>query len=66
MFNLQIKTDNAAFTCDDPTRSDDEACRNEIVRILKEVIRKIENEDMTRSACMDINGNLVGGWNIDE
>lgn len=53
MFTLKIHdSSNAAFE-DDP--------QAEVVRILREVIRKIES-GRDYGKCMDANGNHVGDW----
>ena len=38
-------------------------CKFEIVRILKEIIKKIEN-GKTNGTIFDINGNTVGEWKL--
>lgn len=55
-FNLQIKTDNAAF--------DPKEC--EVIRILRDIARKIEKETDS-GIIMDFNSNRVGSyyWNPD-
>jgi hypothetical protein len=54
MFELRVKTGNAAFE-DDP--------KYELVRILLDVVQKIQN-DYDCGYCMDINGNKVGEWKL--
>ena len=55
MFNLKIKTDNAAF--------DDGEKTNEVCRILEAVIEslKVGYQD---GGCRDVNGNKVGDWRL--
>lgn len=54
MFKLKIKTDNAAFTEDK---------RGEVIRILKDAILKLEQEN-DRGILVDVNGNLVGEFRL--
>jgi len=58
MFKLKFKTGNAAFS---------EDCggdkKYETIRILKEVIKKLEN-DYDEGSVMDINGNKIGEWTL--
>ena len=64
MLKIEFKTGNAAF-CDDYTgEPDDYSLRCESVRILKEVVSKIEN-GYTEGSCADIYGNKVGSWKLD-
>ena len=53
MFSLTFNTDNAAF----------EAMDWEVTRILREVANKVEN-GRTVGACIDINGNVIGSWEL--
>lgn len=54
-FTMNLDSDNAAF-CETP--------KGEVIRLLKNVIEKIENGDEF-SDLYDINGNIVGDWCID-
>jgi hypothetical protein len=54
MFTLSFKTDNAAF--DDETGG-----AAEIVRILREVANRVEDETFN-GQVFDSNGNRVGTW----
>ncbi len=56
MFQLDIKTDNAAF----------EAPRDEIARILRAVATALDhgNGDIISVPIMDVNGNRVGRWTL--
>ena len=57
MFELTMKTDNAAFgdpECDRPI---------EVARILKAVAEAL-HDGRTEGFCTDINGNNVGSWNL--
>ena len=58
MFTLTIKTDNAAFDGDLKTE--------ELARILRVVADKLEGEARTAGRCMDINGNGVGSFELDD
>lgn len=60
MFEASFKTGNAAFDDD----YYDNAKIDESIRILKEIIKKLEDGYMS-SVCMDINGNKVGTWSLD-
>lgn len=59
---IEFSTGNAAFGYDDPD------CGNiwgdrEVIRILKEIITKIEY-GYRRGPVMDINGNKIGEWSL--
>lgn len=66
MFKANIKTSNAAFhdyvmgngKFDDYVRND------EVARILREIANKLEN-GYTSGVCLDMNGNTVGDWHIN-
>jgi hypothetical protein len=63
MFKIDIKTGNAAF-CDPYTGEEDQySKREEVIRILKEVIEKMEN-DYIEGSCIDLCGNKVGSWEL--
>lgn len=55
MFKCEIKTDNAAFERDPGA---------EIVRILRLVEASIENGH-TSAFLFDVNGNIVGAWELE-
>lgn len=55
MFTLKFATDNSAF--------EGEGGFSETVRILRKVANRIEDGDGSGN-CFDINGNLVGTWNL--
>jgi hypothetical protein len=58
MFNLEIKTENEAFG----TTTDE---RNaEVIRILKKVIEKLEDNNNWDLALKDANGNTVGSYHF--
>jgi len=58
MFKLEIETDNAAFS--------DGFVGIELKRILQKVIRDIESfeEGRIERTLLDINGNVVGGFEL--
>lgn len=62
MFEIRIKTGNAAFHDEDP-ELDDVATRMEIIRILNEVKQKLGNGDSI-GGILDINGNRCGEWHM--
>lgn len=63
MIKIEFKTDGAAFN-DPYTGEPNGMCeREECIRILKGVIEKLEN-GYSEGACMDINGNKVGTWEL--
>jgi hypothetical protein len=65
MFELKIKTGNAAF-CDPYTGEPDEICEaEEVERILYKVIRAISHSGNRSGKCMDENGNEVGRWSFN-
>ena len=60
MFKLRIGTNNVAFE-----NGQFSGRTQEIVRILKEVIRKLESgDDNNRTILLDINGNKVGEYTL--
>ena len=59
MVKISFETDNAAFH-DELGYSK----RYEIMRILKNITRRIDNGD-TEGKVMDVNGNSIGQWSID-
>lgn len=61
MFELKIKTDNAAFHDDAGGVPDTLAKSGEVRRILHRVIQSIEQGN-TQGLCIDYNGNVVGEW----
>lgn len=64
MFKIEIKTGGAAFH-DPYTGDEDRYCETEeVIRILKTVIDRLEN-DVTEGSCMDINGNKVGTYKLN-
>ena len=64
MLKIVIKTGGAAFQSDFESISDGYAAASECIRILKNVIIKLE-DGYTSGCCMDINGNKVGSWELD-
>lgn len=64
MFKCTFKTGNAAF-CDDYTGEKDKfTCGYESARILKGIVKKIE-DGYTSGKCVDICGNTVGEWSLE-
>lgn len=57
MFELEFKTDNAAFA-DFPA--------TECARILRDIANKLERGESDGGPIRDANGNTVGHWRIDE
>ena len=57
MFKLEINTGNAAF--EEPYKE------IEVCRILEEIKRRIE-DGHTYGKLIDINGNNVGKWSLDQ
>jgi hypothetical protein len=55
-FNLSFNMDNASF---------DDFPENEICNILDSVKNKIVN-GWVLGAVLDVNGNIIGKWSIDE
>lgn len=62
-FELIMKTDNAAFTSDDPEEYKDIVMAGEVIRILQEVIEKLK-DGKRYGFCIDINGNTKGEWEL--
>ncbi len=61
MFKLEFSTDNAAFGDDHY-----EDRKSEIVRILRNVALKIEQDGLGLAAKVrDFNGNTIGKWETD-
>lgn len=61
MFEVRIRTDNAAFAdqyTGEKSKADEAI---EINRILRNIIKHLE-DGCTYGACLDINGNKVGYW----
>lgn len=63
MFELKIKTGNAAFHDLAGGMPDEYAKRGEIRRILSQVEDDIAAGYSSKS-CVDLNGNVVGSWEI--
>lgn len=64
MLEIKIKTSNGAFQeYGDYNRYGDDAKREECIRILNGVIRKIE-DGYDNGKCIDYNGNTVGNWKL--
>jgi hypothetical protein len=49
--DVKLKTDNAAF---------DDDLEAEVVRILRDLAQRIEDEGLSSKSVLDINGNLIG------
>lgn len=64
MLKIEIKTGGAAFQSDFESISDGYAAASECIRILKNIIIKLE-DGCTDGSCMDINGNKIGTWKLD-
>lgn len=65
MLKIEINTENAAFGCDVETRWEHDYSRNEeIKRVLKNVCNQLNN-GYDSGSCLDINGNVVGRWQIE-
>lgn len=64
MLKIEFKTGNAAFNDPYTGEPDDINLRYESVRILKEVVAKIES-GYTEGSCIDLNGNKVGTWKLN-
>jgi hypothetical protein len=56
MFAIKIDTDNDAFS---------PASGFEVARILEEIAGKLKNGE-TSGKCVDVNGNSVGGWTLED
>jgi len=65
MLNIKFKTSGAAFEDEANRLWDPYWKRSETVRILKVIMDEID-EGRTYGACMDIYGNKVGEWTLDE
>lgn len=69
MFKIEIKTGNAAFRSDYLTDKNGDYVLDpqgtEVVRILKDIERKIEFGHDS-GTILDINGNKVGEWSYDD
>lgn len=63
MFTCKIKTGGAAYR--DENGDGYDRYNHELIRNLKEIITKMERGD-GNGYIMDINGNKVGTWNIEE
>ena len=63
MFNVKIKTGNAAF-CDPYTGEEDPFSREAEVERIMSKIENAMSEGRKSGSCMDINGNKVGEWSI--
>lgn len=63
MLKIEIKTGGAAFTNEDG-EFDHYHGGEEVNRILKKVAKDIQNGYET-GYCMDINGNKVGTWTLE-
>lgn len=64
MLKIEIKTGGSAFQSESEYIADGYAAASECIRILKNVIIKLE-DGCTSGSCMDINGNKVGSWELD-
>ena len=67
MFTVKIRTANAAFADDsapDDERDDGQARRQECARILRQIANALEN-GQDDGTCHDVNGNSVGGFQIE-
>lgn len=62
MFELKIKTSNAAYRDDDYNL---DSSNYELIRNLKSVIHKLES-GYDEGIIMDINGNRVGEWKLED
>ncbi len=62
MLKIEIKTGNAAFH-EHEEEFGDIAKREECIRILNEIIQKI-NRGYDDGKCIDLNGNTVGNWKL--
>lgn len=63
MLKIEFTTGNAAFMDTELEAWNREMRKLETVRILKEIIKNINN-DLEYGLCMDINGNKVGEWTL--
>lgn len=67
MFKIEIKTDGAAFHCEDPEENpalDREVLRQEVSRILVKIATNI-GYGGNGGPVMDLNGNKVGEWSLE-
>lgn len=63
MFEIKIKTRNAAFHNPDDSSLDKYETVAEVKRIVMEMLGKME-VGYTEGGCFDINGNKVGEWKL--
>ena len=66
MFELTIKTGNAAFS--GPDGEDDAYARDrEIARLLRKIAKRLEDGDggIELETILDSNGNTVGKWEVE-
>jgi len=56
MVTIEFATDNEAFQ--------DDNLAYETARILREVAKRIVVDGRSKGACIDINGNTVGKWEV--
>ena len=62
--NIKFSTSSAAFQDEYADKAtNDFYMRSEVVRILKNVIRQI-NDGADDGSIMDINGNKIGEWSL--
>ncbi len=62
MFSLEIRTGGSAYRDEDGNL---DTTNYELIRNLAEISRKLEN-GCTSGVVMDVNGNKVGKWSIEE
>lgn len=63
MFELKLRTGNAAFHDTAGGMPDEYAKRGEVRRILYRTIEDIA-DGKSEGSCVDFNGNVVGSWSI--
>ena len=64
MFELKFSTGNAAFHSYDENDPADKYYEvDEVIRILRSVIEKLQN-GYDEGSCIDYNGNKVGEWEL--
>ena len=63
MFKAEIKMGNAAYRTEDGVEYDHS--NYELIRNLHEIIEKLNNGH-TEGVVMDINGNKVGEWKLED
>ncbi len=56
-FLVEIDCDNAAFE-DDPT--------HEVVRLLRQIVRRLEKDGESRGGLRDVNGNSCGSYKYED